>query len=689
LIDQDPALFTTTIRENIRLGKIDATEYEIQTAGKNANADHFITNLPNKYDTHLGKRSIKLSSLQKQRISIARALIRNPKILLFDCESALENGMDEKFIQKSLSIHSRNHFYNDISRTIVLITQNLTTIKGSDSIICLPDKPGDPIEQGTHEELMLIKGRYYVMVKAKSSDHNESNNFSSSSDESTASTSDEFSDTSSVHTKSRIKEPKSSTFYYNKKIFNYQSPQTAYIILGSVTQFMAGAANPLIVIYFTTIYEIFILRSQETQSSEIKNFMIYITLMAAIHLMTVLLSNYSFQLCEAKLVKNIRVKMFQSVLNQVKSQNIYLKKILKSIKPSYDLIWLNFFVQDMEFHDQEKNRPAILLKKLSEVVPWCVGLSTATLNLYCQALGTFFFVFIFTLIYCPNLTPTFLIYTLIVIANTVIMEKLDTKKIQKRIYSTGDENLLLTEVLDNIKCVASYSLETNFMKIFKLTINKKILTTLASLHFKALLFSFDTSMEFLLQAVVFSHGYSLVLSKQLKITHLLEFYALLGLTKLMIVEVYAQLPEHKQAKYAARTAFKIINRKPKIDSQSEDGSKPERLRGDIEFRNVDFSYPTRPDIKVLNGFSVLIKSGETNGLVGKSGCGKTTIFSLILRFYDVTNGMILIDGRDIKTLNVQWLRSKIAVVSQEPALFKMSIRENILNGDVKRNNVNI
>jgi len=444
---------------------------------------------------------------------------------------------------------------------------------------------------------------------------------------------------------------------------------------------MSGAANPLIAVYFATIYEIFVIRRQEMQSLEAKSFMIYIGMMAVIHFMTVLLSSYSFHLCEAKLVKNMRVKIFQSILNQV-NQRYALNT------PFSQSDFLNLF-QDMEFHDQERNRTSVLLRKLSEIVPWCIGLTTAALDLYCKLFGTVSFVFIFTLVYCPRLMPIFLAYSIIIALNAVIKEKLDTKRIQKKIHSTGNENLFLTETIENIKCVVGFSLQAYLMNVFKFTVSKKVTTSLASLHLKALIFSLDTSIEFLLQAVVFSYGYRLVLSRDLQATHLLEFYALLGLTRLMIIDVYAQIPEHKQAKHGARTAFKIINQKPKIDSQSEDGSKLDRLRGDIEFRNVDFSYPTRPDRKVLNGFNILIKHGETNGLVGKPGCGKTTIFSLLLRFYDVTGGLILLDGKDIKTFNVQWLRSQIAVVSQEPVLFEMSIRENILNGDVNRENVGL
>ena len=145
--------------------------------------------------------------------------------------------------------------------------------------------------------------------------------------------------------------------------------------------------------------------------------------------------------------------------------------------------------------------------------------------------------------------------------------------------------------------------------------------------------------------------------------------------------------EYLKGCYGYTTAFKIIDRKSKIDSISEDGLKLEKVIGDIEFKNVNFEYTIRPGIKILNNFNLFVKNGETNALVGASGCGKSTTISLLLRFYDITSGEILLDGVDIRQLNIQWLRSQMGIVSQEPILFNYSIKENICNGDLTRENV--
>ncbi|CAN6843840.1 unnamed protein product [Brassica oleracea] len=135
-----------------------------------------------------------------------------------------------------------------------------------------------------------------------------------------------------------------------------------------------------------------------------------------------------------------------------------------------------------------------------------------------------------------------------------------------------------------------------------------------------------------------------------------------------------------KAKVAAAKIFRIIDHRPTIERNSESGVELDSVTGLVELRNVDFSYPSRPDVKILNDFTLSVPAGKTIAMVGSSGSGKSTVVSLIERFYDPASGQVLLDGRDLKTLKLKWLRQQIGLVSQEPALFATSIRENILLG---------
>ncbi|KAK7874401.1 hypothetical protein R5R35_001497 [Gryllus longicercus] len=135
------------------------------------------------------------------------------------------------------------------------------------------------------------------------------------------------------------------------------------------------------------------------------------------------------------------------------------------------------------------------------------------------------------------------------------------------------------------------------------------------------------------------------------------------------------------AQGAAAAVFAVLERAPLMDPLAEGGRRPERPpRGDLTLRAVRFSYPARPHAPVLRGLDLSVRRGETVALVGASGCGKSTVVQLLQRLYDPQDGQVLLDGEDVRELNLAWLRSHVGVVGQEPALFAVSIAENIRYG---------
>lgn len=126
--------------------------------------------------------------------------------------------------------------------------------------------------------------------------------------------------------------------------------------------------------------------------------------------------------------------------------------------------------------------------------------------------------------------------------------------------------------------------------------------------------------------------------------------------------------------------FETIKRSPEIDAYDTNGLKLDDINGDIELRDVYFCYPARPDEQIFSGFSLSIPNGRTTALVGQSGSGKSTVISLIERFYDPQAGEVLIDGINLKDFQLRWIRKKIGLVNQEPVLFASSIRDNIAYG---------
>ena len=156
IVQQDIYLFNDTMRENIRYGKLDATDEEIAEAAKRANIHDYIMSLPDGYETKIGERGVRLSGGQKQRLSIARVFLKNPPILILDeATSALDNTT-EILIQQALDDLCRG-------RTTLVVAHRLSTIKNADEIAVVSD--GRIVEQGTHEELMKLQGQYYELYQ--------------------------------------------------------------------------------------------------------------------------------------------------------------------------------------------------------------------------------------------------------------------------------------------------------------------------------------------------------------------------------------------------------------------------------------------------------------------------------------------------------------------------------------------
>ncbi|KAK5004966.1 GTPase-activating protein [Cryomyces antarcticus] len=144
--------------------------------------------------------------------------------------------------------------------------------------------------------------------------------------------------------------------------------------------------------------------------------------------------------------------------------------------------------------------------------------------------------------------------------------------------------------------------------------------------------------------------------------------------------IFSFAPDMGKAKHAAAELKKLFDRKPEIDSWSNEGEVLSDVEGTIEFRDVHFRYPTRPEQPVLRGLNLVVKPGQYVALVGASGCGKSTTIALLERFYDPLAGGIYIDNRPITALNINSYRSYLALVSQEPTLYQGTIRENVLLG---------
>lgn len=249
----------------------------------------------------------------------------------------------------------------------------------------------------------------------------------------------------------------------------------------------------------------------------------------------------------------------------------------------------------------------------------------------------------------------------------------------------ADAGSISEQVFAGIRTVYSFSLQNRFAiryeekldKAMKAGIKRGIILGTGLGIFMFCLFA--------MYGLSFWYGSCLVHDHIMDGSTVLVVFLAMMMGEFSLLQLPTNLAAVSSASAAAYKIFETIKRVPDIDTSSPDGLIPNKVLGELEFKNVKFRYPTRPDTVILKNLSLKIKPGMTVAFVGPSGSGKSTSVQLLQRFYDPMSGSVSLDGKNLKELNVKWLRQQIGVVSQEPVLFNTSIRQNLMMGSANRN----
>ncbi|XP_075990573.1 multidrug resistance protein homolog 49-like [Anticarsia gemmatalis] len=274
------------------------------------------------------------------------------------------------------------------------------------------------------------------------------------------------------------------------------------------------------------------------------------------------------------------------------------------------------------------------------------------------------------------------------IAVSIILSNYQTKSSMLEMESYSQAGKQAEEVLKSVRTIVSFHGENKEVDRYSRLLQPAEKQGRRRGLYTGLGNGFNWVLTYSLNAIGFTYGTRLVVGDFDKPTD--ERKYLVGIVYSILFSVYMATQSitfcvpHAEVFAAARAAaasiFQLLDREPIIDSLQTGGLSPRRVIGDISIEDVHFNYPSRPEVKVLNGFSIHIKAGECVALVGSSGCGKSTILHLLQRLYDPQSGVVKLDGKNIKNLNLAWLRSSLGVVGQEPVLFRGTIFENIAIG---------
>jgi ABC-type multidrug transport system fused ATPase/permease subunit len=668
----------------------------VRKAAGLADADGFIEALQYGYGTMVGSSGRLISGGQKQRVSLARALVKDPAVLILDEATAALDSRSEQRIQRAI---------NNIStgRTVITIAHRLSTITNADKIVCM--HKGDILEEGTHTELMAQNGPYSELVKlqtlgaASASNKNDTTvSIESVSKSDATSITDVENEKGSVsHDAGPTKETHVSTTEdrTGDSAEEDEEPETPQKSVWALCKGYAPALRPYLLVIFASLFgasmvggafsgEAVIFGNTVGSlnpchgAAEIMNrgnfYGLMFFVLALIEFFANVVSWGGFGFVAEKIVYKVRVLSFRSL-----------------------------FEQDLQWHQSKGRSPALLLSYITRDGNALAGLSgsvigtlfSITVNLIAAIILTHIIAWRIALV-CLALVPLLL--------GAGLMELLVLGKFEERHENAYTKSVDIgVEAITSIKTIASLSLEENTLQTYRHSLKgprkETFVVTLQASLWQAMTYFLGNMVN----ALAYWWGSKQIINGNYTQTQFLIVVFSLLVSALLWSQMFALAPELSAARSASARILGLIEigkdkmggklksskgkdveaveEKPTYDSGNKASS--------VQLRDVHFSYPARPDMKVLKGLNVDIRPGKFCALVGPSGAGKSTIISLVERLYTPESGSIIIDGVDVtKTSDISF-RDWVSLVPQDSVLFEGSIEFNVSLGARPGHNVTL
>lgn len=599
-------------------------------------------------------------------------------LLLDEATSALDTK-SEGVVQAALEAAAAG-------RTTITIAHRLSTIKDAHNIVVMSQ--GRIVEQGSHDALLEKQGAYFKLVSAQNiaavddltaeeeerieeEEERLAKKLSRKAEDDSAfdpeddiaaklqKSASRKSVSSVVLQKTAAEvEQKYSLWTLLKLITSFNSPEWKWMIFGLAFAIVCGGGNPTSAVFFAK--QIVTLSQPVTDSnkSQIKkdsDFWSAMYLMLAfVQFFAFSAQGIAFAMCSERLVRRVRDRAFRTMLRQ-----------------------------DVSFFDKDENTAGALTSFLSTETTHVAGLSGVTLGTLLMMITTLIAACVLGLAIGWKLSLV-CIATMPVLLGCGFFRFWMLAHFQRRSKAAyASSATFASEAISAIRTVAALTREDDVLRQYQDSLAAQQRRSLTSVLKSSALYAGSQSLLFLCFALGFWYGGTLIGKLEYDMFQFFLCFMAVIFGAQSAGSIFSFAPDMGKAHHAAAQLKALFDRKPVVDSWSAEGEKLPQVDGTLEFRDVHFRYPTRPDVPVLRGLNLTVRPGQYVALVGASGCGKSTTIALLERFYDPLSGGVFVDNKEISTLNINDYRSHIALVSQEPTLYQGTIRDNIVLGSAK------
>jgi ATP-binding cassette, subfamily B (MDR/TAP), member 1 len=657
LVSQEPTLFSTTIFENVCMGLL-GTSFEfakpyrqlsmVMEACKLAGISEFIETLPDGYDTFVGSKGVLLSGGQKQRLAFARAIVRDPKVLILDEPTSALDQESESIIQAALDTVSA-------TRTIIILAHKLHTIKKADSIIVIGE--GKVLEQGTHEDLSQSKGAYFSLLQAHQNP--KTSEYDREKAEITLGGKETFLEGDNarcspppVDVLKQTEKPEWGITHYFIQVLRLNGPEIHLIILGFLASIICGAIYPIQAFLFAKMLVLSGSPQDASFGDSVNFYSLMFFVIALVKCVSQFTSSFALGVCCNRMIGRVRSTAFRNILRQ-----------------------------NIEWFHGTGHSTGRLIFSLSRHSHHLAGLHGSSIAIFIDILTNLTSSAIFSLVVSWQYSlPVLCVIPFIIIAGylrLLVLKDFENAISEWHKYSTE----VACEAIASIRTVAALVREKQILETYRSTLKVASKLAYRSILRSSALYSLSQSLVFLVNAFAIWYGGRLMVQGRINLFQNFAVYMALTFGAQDAGEMVGRVPELALAKTAAASLVELGT----WESGRKEHNHPNRLRlqpktYSICFENVFFAYQARPERLVLSGVDLTIQPGQHIAIVGASGSGKSTILGLLCGFFTPSSGTVKIGGIDVSSLDSQSYSSLISLVPQDPVLFPGTIQFNILLG---------